>query len=119
MPTRRAGGGTAGWGLFRRGLSRWGSFYARVLLGLPLRDLTGGFKGWTRKALEGADAATAASRGYSFQVEMTLRAVRKGARAVEVPIVFTERRAGRSKMSLAIALEAAWRVPLLALRGPR
>lgn len=113
------GGGTAGWGLVRRGLSRWGSFYARVLLRLPLRDLTGGFKGWTRRALESADAATAASRGYSFQVEMTLRAARAGMRVAEVPIVFTERRAGRSKMSPGIALEAAWRVPLLALRGPR
>ncbi len=113
------GGGTAGWGFGRRMLSRWGSFYARVLLRLPQRDLTGGFKGWTRRALESAGAATAASRGYSFQVEMTLRAVRAGMRVAEVPIVFTERRAGRSKMSPGIALEAAWRVPLLALRGTR
>jgi len=113
------GGGTAGWGLVRRALSRWGSFYARVLLRLPQRDLTGGFKGWTRRALQSVNPATAASRGYSFQVEMTLRAVRAGARVVEVPIVFTERRAGRSKMSPGIALEAAWRVPLLALRRSR
>jgi dolichol-phosphate mannosyltransferase len=111
------GGGTVGWGLGRRALSRWGSFYARVLLGVPQRDLTGGFKGWTRRALESVVPATAASRGYSFQVEMTLRAVRAGARVVEVPIVFTERRAGRSKMNVGIALEAAWRVPVLALRG--
>jgi len=113
------GGGTAGWGAGRRALSRWGSFYARTLLRLPLRDLTGGFKGWRREALAAVDAASAASRGYSFQVEMTLRAVRAGARVVEVPILFTERRAGRSKMSPAIALEAAWRVPLLAVRPPR
>jgi dolichol-phosphate mannosyltransferase len=113
------GGGTAGWGALRRGLSRWGSFYARTLLRLPLRDLTGGFKGWTREALRSTDPATASSRGYSFQVEMTLRAVGAGARVVEVPILFTERRAGRSKMSPGIALEAAWRVPLLALRGSR
>ncbi len=113
------GGGTAGWGAGRRALSRWGSFYARTLLRLPLRDLTGGFKGWRREALQAVDPAAAASRGYSFQVEMTLRAVLAGARVVEVPILFTERRAGRSKMSPAIALEAAWRVPLLALRPPR
>jgi dolichol-phosphate mannosyltransferase len=112
------GGGTRGWGPGRRALSRWGSFYARTLLRLPLRDLTGGFKGWRREALTAVDPAAAASRGYSFQVEMTLRAVRAGARVVEVPVLFTERRAGRSKMSPAIALEAAWRVPLLALRPP-
>jgi dolichol-phosphate mannosyltransferase len=113
------GGGTEGWGPARRALSRWGSFYARTLLGLPVRDLTGGFKGWRREALAAADPAAASSRGYSFQVETTLRAVRAGARVQEVPIRFTERRSGRSKMSLAIALEAAWRVPLLALRPPR
>jgi dolichol-phosphate mannosyltransferase len=113
------GGGTAGWGLGRRALSRWGSFYARTLLRLPVRDLTGGFKGWRRETLAAADPSAADSRGYSFQVETTLRAARSGARVLEVPILFTERRAGRSKMSLGIALEAAWRVPLLALRPPR
>jgi dolichol-phosphate mannosyltransferase len=113
------GGGTRGWGLGRRLLSRWGSFYARTLLRLPVRDLTGGFKAWRREALEAVDVAASASRGYSFQIETTLRAARAGARVREVPIVFTEREAGRSKMSPAIALEAAWRVPLLALRPPR
>jgi len=113
------GGGTAGWGLLRRLLSRWGSFYARTVLGIPQRDLTGGFKGWRGTLLERVCLAPTASRGYSFQVEMTLRAVRAGARVREVPITFTERRAGRSKMSLAIALEAAWRVPALAARASR
>ncbi len=113
------GGGTDGWGAGRRALSRWGSFYARTLLRLPQRDLTGGFKGWRSGLLRAVDPGAADSRGYSFQVEMTLRAARTGARIVERPIRFTERRAGRSKMSPAIALEAAWRVPLLALRPPR
>lgn len=113
------GGGVAGWGLGRRALSRWGSLYARILLRLPVRDLTGGFKGWRRDLLAAVDPASAGARGYSFQVETTLRAVRAGGRVREVPIVFTERRAGRSKMTLGIALEAAWRVPALALRPPR
>jgi dolichol-phosphate mannosyltransferase len=112
------GGGVRGWSLHRRLLSRWGSWYARTWLRLPVRDLTGGFKGWRAAALRAAGAGAAASRGYSFQVETTLRAARAGARIVEVPIVFTERAAGRSKMTPGIALEAAWRVPLLALRPP-
>jgi dolichol-phosphate mannosyltransferase len=111
------GGGTRGWSLPRRILSRWGSFYARAWLRLPQRDLTGGFKGWSAPLLRRLDVVSADSRGYSFQVEMTLRAARLGARIEEVPIVFTERRAGRSKMNAAIAFEAAWRVPLLAFRG--
>ncbi len=114
-----AGGGTSGWGFARRALSRWGSFYARGVLGLRTRDLTGGFKGWRRALLEAVEPATAAARGYGFQVEMTLRAHRAGARIREVPILFAERRAGRSKMTLGVALEAAWRVPLLRLRPPR
>ena len=113
------GGGVSGWSLPRRLLSRWGAFYSRVLLRLPVRDLTGGFKGWRRDLLAAADPGSAAARGYSFQVETTLRAARAGARIREVPITFTERRAGRSKMTPGIALEAAWRVPLLALRPPR
>jgi dolichol-phosphate mannosyltransferase len=113
------GGGVRGWSLHRRALSRWGSFYSRALLRLPVRDATGGFRGWRRALLEAVDPAAASTRGYSFQVETTLRAVRAGARIREVPIVFTERRAGRSKLTLGIALEAAWRVPWLALRPPR
>ena len=114
----RPGGGTAGWGAGRRLLSRWGSFYARAWLRSPVRDLTGGFKGWRAEALRAADPASAASRGYAFQVETTFRAARAGARVREVPILFSERAGGRSKMSLGVALEAAWRVPLLALRPP-
>ena len=113
-----AGGGTERWSARRRLLSRWGSFYARAWLRLPFRDLTGGYKGWRREALEAAGAGAAASRGYVYQVETTLRAVRAGARVAEVPILFRDRRAGRSKMSAGVALEAAWRVPLLALRPP-
>lgn len=112
------GGGTAGWGTGRRLLSRFGSLYARLLLRLPVRDLTGGFKGWRAATLRAADPGSVAARGYAFQVEATLRAVRAGARVLEVPILFTERKGGRSKMSLAVALEAAWRVPWLALRPP-
>ncbi len=111
------GGGTGGWSLPRRLLSRWGSFYARTWLRLPVSDLTGGFKGWRAETLRRADPGSAASRGYAFQVETTLRAVRAGARVREVPIVFTERAGGRSKMTLGIALEAAWRVPAMALRA--
>ena len=113
------GGGISGWSLHRRLLSRWGSFYARSWLRLAPRDLTGGFKAWRRDLLEAVDPGSAAARGYAFQVEMTLRAARAGARILEVPILFAERGAGRSKMSAGVALEAAWRVPLLALRPPR
>ncbi|MCK6479306.1 MAG: polyprenol monophosphomannose synthase [Planctomycetes bacterium] len=112
------GGGTAGWGLGRRLLSRWGSFYARAWLRLPLRDLTGGFKGWRADLLRRVDPGRTAAKGYAFQVETTYRAVRAGARVLEVPIRFAERDSGRSKMSLPVALEAAWRVPLLALLPP-
>ncbi len=109
-----AGGGVRAWGLGRRLLSRWGSLYSRTLLRLPFRDMTGGFKGWRADLLATIDACSASSRGYAFQVEMTLRAARAGARITEVPIIFTERSAGRSKMTLAVAIEAAWRIPLLA-----
>jgi dolichol-phosphate mannosyltransferase len=112
-------GGTEGWGVGRQFLSRWGSFYARTWLRLPQRDLTGGFKGWRGDLLRVVDAGAASARGYAFQVEMTQRAVRSGARVTEIPIVFTERRAGDSKMSLAVAFEACWRVPLLAVAPPR
>ncbi len=113
-----ASGATEGWGPGRRLLSRWGSFYARTLLRLPVRDLTGGFKGWRRDLLEAVDPRAAAARGYAFQVETTFRAARAGARILEVPILFAERREGRSKMTLGVAAEAAWRVPWLALFPP-
>lgn len=100
------GGGTVGFGPLREALSRGGSAYARAVLGLGVRDLTGGFKCFRREVLEAIDLPTVASAGYAFQIELTARALRAGFRVVEVPIVFAERRAGRSKMSLRIVLEA-------------
>lgn len=110
------GGGTANWGLGRRVLSRCGSLYSRAFSGVPYRDLTGGFKCWRAGLLDRVLAppsgfARPSSDGYSFQVETTMLAHRLGARIVEVPILFTERREGRSKMSWAIAVEAARRIP--------
>jgi dolichol-phosphate mannosyltransferase len=113
-----AGGRTEGWPLHRRLLSRAGGLYASAILGLDVRDPTGGFKCFRAGTLGAIDLAGTVSHGYAFQVEMTLLAVREGARAVEIPITFRERTQGRSKMSAAIALEAAWKVPLL-LRGRR
>ncbi len=107
------GGGTRNWGIGRRCLSRAGGLYARAMLGLPVNDLTGGFKAWRAATLRGVTRSPLGAEGYAFQVEATWRAVAGGARVVEVPIVFTERRAGASKMSSAIVLEAAWRVPML------
>lgn len=105
------GGGTRNWGVGRRVLSRFGGLYARAMLGLPYADLTGGFKCWRADMLSRVLGSGLISDGYAFQVETTLAAHRLGARVVEVPIVFTERREGRSKMSFAITAEAVWRVP--------
>lgn len=107
------GGGTRGWPLRRQLLSRGGSMYARLCLGLRYRDLTGGFKAWRADLLRRVLGTPLEAVGYVFQVEMTLRASRLGARIVEVPIVFTERQDGHSKMSSAIAFEAARRIPAL------
>jgi dolichol-phosphate mannosyltransferase len=101
-----AGGGTVNWGLMRRLVSRGGSLYARTLLGLPVRDLTGGFKCFRRQVLEAIDLSAVHSTGYAFQIELTYRAVRKGFRVEEIPIVFEDRRVGQSKMSRRIVLEA-------------
>ncbi|MDP2304792.1 MAG: polyprenol monophosphomannose synthase [Pseudomonadota bacterium] len=106
-----AGGGTVAWGLGRRMLSRFGSAYARTWLKMPQRDLTGGFKAWRAATLEAVGPQSLHADGYAFQIESTWRAHRFGARIVEVPIVFTERRAGVSKLSGRIVVEAAWRVP--------
>jgi dolichol-phosphate mannosyltransferase len=114
------GGGVEGWGLDRHLLSKGGSLYARTILGVPVRDLTTGFKAYTRRALEVIDPETIRSNGYSFQIETTYRALRKGLRVVEVPIVFVDRRAGRSKMSRRIFAEAiaeVWRLRIDAARG--
>jgi dolichol-phosphate mannosyltransferase len=107
------GGGIAGWSPLRRAVSRAGCAYARAVLRVPVRDLTSGMKVWRAPALRAIDPATVRSQGYAFQVELTHRALRRGLRAVETPIVFRERGAGTSKMTLRIALEAAWVVPAL------
>ena len=107
------GGGVSDWGPLRRAISRGGSAYAQLVLGLGVRDLTGGFKCFRREVLEALDLDAVRSRGYAFQVEMTYRAIELGFEVVEVPIVFRDRQAGASKMSRSIVLEAIWRVPLL------
>lgn len=111
------GGAVADWGPVRRLVSRGGSTYARRVLGLEVRDLTGGFKVFRRAALEAIELETVASQGYAFQVETTYRAIRAGLRVAEVPIVFSDRRVGESKMSGAIVVEAALRVPLMRASG--
>ena len=112
------GGGLSDWGLLRQFVSRGGSWYARVVLGLGIRDLTGGFKCFLRDVLEAIDLPTVRSQGYAFQVELTYRAVLAGFRVVEVPIVFRDRRLGQSKMSWRIAAEAMVLVPQLRKRKP-
>jgi dolichol-phosphate mannosyltransferase len=107
------GGGVSDWSAMRQAISRGGSAYARLALGLEVRDLTGGLKCFRREVLEAIDLDAVASRGYAFQVELTYRAIQKGFRVVEVPIVFRDRHAGSSKMGVAIVAEAIWRVPLL------
>jgi dolichol-phosphate mannosyltransferase len=112
-----AGGRIADWGLLRRALSRAGNTYARLWLGLAIRDSTSGFRAYRSSLLAHLDPATVRSEGYAFQIEMALRAAAGGARVVEIPITFTERTAGRSKMSRAIVLEALARVSWWGLRG--
>jgi dolichol-phosphate mannosyltransferase len=111
------GGGVGDWSALRRAISRGGSAYARLVLGVRVRDLTGGFKCFRREVLEAIDLDSIRSRGYAFQVEMTYRAIECGFEVVEVPIVFRERRAGTSKMDRSIVAEAAWRVPMLRFGG--
>jgi dolichol-phosphate mannosyltransferase len=110
------GGGVSDWGLLRRFISEGGSTYARLVLGLKVRDLTGGFKCFRREVLEAIHFDSVRSQGYAFQVELTYRAVQRGFRVVEVPIVFRDRQRGQSKMSWRIAAEAMWLVPLLRFR---
>jgi dolichol-phosphate mannosyltransferase len=107
------GGGVTDWGLLRRFISEGGSTYARIILGLKVRDLTGGFKCFRREVLEAIDFKTVRSRGYAFQVELTYRTVQNGFRVVEVPITFRDREHGQSKMHWRIAAEAMWLVPML------
>jgi dolichol-phosphate mannosyltransferase len=109
------GGAIRNWGAVRRAISRFGSLYAQVLLGLHVRDLTGGFKCYRRAVLETIDLDSIDSKGYAFQIETTYRALRRGFRIVEVPITFVDREVGGSKMSRAIVAEAIWKVPALRL----
>jgi len=111
------GGGTANWGLARRIVSRGGCLYAQVLLGMRVRDLTGGFKCFRRATLEAIDLDALSAHGYAFQIETTYRVHKAGLRIKEVPITFVERRAGASKMTGSIVAEAMWKVPLLRLRA--
>src|SRR4051794_33377003 len=112
-----AGGNVTDWGLLRRLVSRGGSWYARVVLGLQVRDLTGGFKCFRRSVLEALNLDAVHADGYGFQIELTYRAVKAGFRVVEIPIVFRDRRVGESKMDARIALEAVWKVPALRRRN--
>lgn len=111
------GGGVEGWGLGRTVLSKGGSLYSRLILGVGVRDLTTGYKGFTRRALEVIDLPAVRSEGYSFQIETTYRAIRRGLAVAEVPIVFVDRRAGKSKMSRGIFMEAIGMVWKLRLQG--
>jgi dolichol-phosphate mannosyltransferase len=107
------GGGTPDWSLSRRIISRGGSLYARTILGLPVRDLTGGFKCFRRRTLEALDLDAVRSEGYAFQIELTYRVFQLGGRIAEIPITFADRRVGQSKMSGRIvreAMVAVWRM---------
>lgn len=112
------GGGVEDWGVVRRLISRGGGLYARVILGVPIHDLTGGFKCIHRRVLEAIELETVRAEGYVFQIEVTYRALLAGFKVTEVPIVFRDRRVGTSKMSTRIALEAMWAVPLLRRSAP-
>jgi dolichol-phosphate mannosyltransferase len=110
------GGGVRDWTMLRKIISRGGCSYARAILGIDIQDVTGGFKCFRRETLEAIDLEKVISNGYGFQIELTYRAIRAGKTVKEVPIYFTERRAGESKMSPQIAIEAALRVPGLKRR---
>jgi dolichol-phosphate mannosyltransferase len=104
------GGSTLNWGFFRKLISRGGSLYARLVLGYPIRDWTGGFNAWQTKVIEKIGTRNVTSEGYSFQIELKYRAMKLGFRGIEVPILFEDRRVGQSKMSSKIVLEALFRV---------
>jgi dolichol-phosphate mannosyltransferase len=109
------GGGTRNWSRVRRLVSTGGSFYARTLLHIPIRDVTGGFKCYRRAVLETIELDTISARGYAFQIETTYRTLRAGFRVKEIPIVFIDREVGGSKMGKSIVLEAFWKVPAIKL----
>ena len=112
-----AGGGTVNWGLGRKILSRGGSLYSRLILGASIRDFTGGFNGWRRKVLEAVDIASLRSDGYSFQIELKYRAFLRKFKITEFPIVFADRKVGKSKMNKKIVIEALGRVWSFRMRG--
>jgi dolichol-phosphate mannosyltransferase len=112
-----AGGGTENWGLLRRIVSRGGSLYAQVILGVAVHDLTGGFKCFRRATLETIDLDAVSARGYGFQIETTYRVLRAGLRVREIPIRFVDRRVGHSKMTGSIVAEAMLKVPVLRWRA--
>ena len=112
-----AGGSVTDWGLVRRLVSRGGSWYARRVLGVDVRDLTGGFKCFRRAVLEALDLNAVHADGYGFQIELTYRTIKAGFTVEEIPIVFRDRRVGESKMTARIALEAVWKVPALRRRN--
>ena len=111
------GGGTVNWGLLRKIISRGGSLYARTVLQAPIRDFTGGFNGWNRKVLQGIEMETLEAGGYSFQIELKYRAFKKGFRFKEFPILFEDRRVGKSKMSSKIVIEALRLVPKMRIKN--
>jgi len=104
------GGGTVHWGLGRKIISRGGSFYSRMILGYPISDWTGGFTAWKAPVLRALPIQDVQSEGYSFQIELKFKALKKGFRVIEVPILFEDRRVGQSKMSSRIVFEALYRV---------
>jgi dolichol-phosphate mannosyltransferase len=111
------GGSIPNWNLSRRVVSRAGNLYARVFLQSPIHDMTGGFRCYRRQVLEAIDLDAIRTKGYAFQIEIGYRTLRTGARVIEVPITFVDRERGLSKMSRAIVMEAAWKVPLIRLRA--
>lgn len=104
------GGATVNWGLVRKIISRGGGIYARLILGFPLNDWTGGFNAWKKEVLQAIDLSSVESNGYSFQIELKYKALKKGFKGAESPIIFEDRRVGQSKMSLKIVIEAFYRV---------
>lgn len=111
------GGGVKNWNMARRIISRFGNAYAKIILGMPIHDLTSGFKCYRRKILESIDLDSLSSIGYNFQIETTYKAYRKGFHIKEVPIIFTERTSGKSKFNFKIILESFWKVLLLRIKG--
>jgi dolichol-phosphate mannosyltransferase len=118
LGSRYVSGGSIGdWGFVRRAISIGGSFYARTILGLPIRDLTGGFKCFRAEVLRAINIGDVGTKGYAFQIEMTYRAAKAGFEIVEIPIHFVDRTRGSTKMSKSIVMEAVVAVPLLRARG--